>query len=163
MSKIEAGRYDLKRIRVTLNKLVVAVIRMMEGQAAAAQIEIVTDMPDDLPSLRADERALRQILINLFSNAIKFTPAHGRVTVSARADSEKLTIAISDTGVGIRADQMSRLARPFEQADSAMTSTQKGTGLGLAVTKALAELHGGSLTIDSQQGAGTTVTVELPL
>ena len=162
MSKIEAGRYELKRVRVTPNSVVDAVIRMMEGQAADAHIGIVTDVPEDLPTIHADERALHQILINLLSNAIKFTPAQGRVTIGARAQKDELVIAISDTGVGIRADQISRLAQPFEQADSALASSHKGTGLGLAVTKALAELHGGSLTIDSRPGAGTTVTVKLP-
>ena len=121
----------------------------------------------ELPEVEADYRAIKQVLLNLLSNAVKFTPNGGRVTVSgyARRDplGERVRISVKDTGIGISAEDLGRLARPFEQIESQHSKTQQGTGLGLALTKSLVEMHDGALEIESEPGRGTTVSFLLPL
>jgi two-component system cell cycle sensor histidine kinase PleC len=116
--------------------------------------------------VEADYRAVKQILLNLLSNALKFTPRGGRITLSAdQCDPSMgrgLEISVSDTGVGIAEEDLARLARPFEQIESQHAKTTQGTGLGLALTKSLVELHGGRLAIRSKPGAGTRVSFTLP-
>jgi signal transduction histidine kinase len=119
------------------------------------------------PSARlvfADRRALKQILVNLLSNGVKYTPPGGEVRVSARAleSGQGIEIAVSDTGTGISKADLERLGKPFEQVENAETRAKEGTGLGLALVKSLAMMHGGSATLDSVLGEGTTVTVRLP-
>ncbi|MCH6587977.1 MAG: hypothetical protein IH805_06655, partial [Proteobacteria bacterium] len=131
------------------------------GQAIGLALDL--DFPDDLPLLRGDERKLKQILANLLTNAIKFTDAGGKVTLRAwcRADSG-FVFQIIDTGIGIAAEDIPKALSRFGQVDGDLNRQYEGTGLGLPLTKALVELHGGSLTIDSVLGVGTTVTVVIP-
>jgi two-component system cell cycle sensor histidine kinase PleC len=121
----------------------------------------------DLPEVEADYRAVKQVLLNLLSNAIKFTPRGGMVTIGAeRRDDplgERVRISVQDTGIGIPADDLARLARPFEQIESQHAKTQQGTGLGLALTKALVEMHGGLLDLRSAPGQGTSAIFSLPV
>ncbi len=117
---------------------------------------------DDVPTVQADPRAIKKVLVNLLSNAIKFTPQGGRVTVSAEADDEAVTLKIVDTGIGIAPEDLPRLGVPFTQLESQLNKQYKGSGLGLALAKSLTELHGGTLTLESVQGGGTTVSVRLP-
>ena len=120
-------------------------------------------MPDDLPNLRADDRIVRQIVMNLLSNAIKFTPRGGRVTVKAgRTIKGDLSIVVSDNGIGIPPEDIDRVTEPFHQAEGGLDRRYEGTGLGLALVKRFAELHGGSLTIESVIDEGTTMTVTFP-
>jgi two-component system cell cycle sensor histidine kinase PleC len=119
-------------------------------------------MPENL-RLRADQRAVKQILLNLLSNAIKFTDARGKVEVAAEAADGAVRLTVRDTGIGIPADVLPRLARPFEQASNDPARAHGGSGLGLALVKSLAQLHGGTFAIQSEQGFGTEVTVTLPL
>jgi two-component system cell cycle sensor histidine kinase PleC len=120
-----------------------------------------------LPDVDGDHRALKQVLLNLLSNAVKFTPRGGRITLSAEglrdAMGERVRVSVRDTGVGIAAEDLARLARPFEQIESQLAKTQQGTGLGLALSKSLVEMHGGLLEIDSEPGVGTTVSFLLPV
>src|SRR5262249_9659129 len=117
---------------------------------------------DSLPAFRGDLQRLRQVLINLLSNAIKFTPAGGRVTLTAGRDGGGVLIRVIDTGIGIAANQIPVAMAPFGQVDSRLARKYDGVGLGLPLTKKLVEMHGGILDIDSALGAGTTVTVRLP-
>ena len=113
--------------------------------------------------LQADKRALKQIALNLLSNAVKFTPGGGRITLRGRANDHCIVLSIADSGIGISADALSRLGRPFEQVESQLTKSHQGSGLGLAISKSLVELHGGNMRIRSTPGKGTLVVVRLPV
>ena len=114
-------------------------------------------------SLIADRRALKQVLLNLLTNAIKFTPAGGTVVVAFHSDGEFAKLCVRDTGIGIPADELPRLGRPFEQVCGDPMLAKSGTGLGLALVRALVEKHGGTMRIESEEGVGTEVTVDFPL
>ena len=144
--------------------------RVVREQTHKAELTLSIALPDRDASVYADHRAVRQILLNLLSNAIKFTPPGGEVTLGAVASEENFTIFVSDTGVGIPAQYISTITQPFETgSDDPHTSTKgnpyirsKGTGLGLAIVRSLANLHGGDVAIESEEGKGTTVRVWVP-
>ena len=164
MSKIEAGKYELRLGPVQPRRLLEDTLRMLRQNAQEQGVTLTEDIPADLPErIVADGRAVRQVALNLLSNAIKFTPAGGRVHLSARTAGPMLEFAVSDTGIGIAAADLPRLGRPFEQIDNDLNRKHQGTGLGLALSRSLVEMHGGSLAIASQPGKGTTVTARLPL
>ncbi len=132
-------------------------------RARLGGVAIGAEYATDLPRFRADPVRLKQILTNLLTNAVKFTPSGGRVAVRADLDAEgRLAISVKDTGIGMSRDEIQVALTPFGQIANPMTRTQDGTGLGLPLAKTLAELHGGALDIASQPGAGTAVTVTLP-
>ena len=162
MSKIEAERYELSREDFDARDAISAVLRLMRGQAERAGITLRGALPADPLEAEADRRAIKQIAMNLLSNAMKFTPRGGAVTISAVADGEVLQLVVADTGVGIRAEDLERLGRPFEQAGGS-EQRQAGSGLGLSLVRAFARLHGGEMTIASTFGEGTTVTVRMPV
>ena len=163
VSKIEAGALDLVDEPVDLRKVVESSIIMVSERALRAGVAVYTDIPDDLPWLKGDELRIKQILLNLLGNAVKFTPADGEVTVSAgRRNGGGIFFAVEDTGVGISEKDLERVTEPFAQGAGSMTRGYEGTGLGLALVKSLVELHGGSLLIESQTGEGTQVTVQFP-
>ncbi|MBX9633610.1 MAG: histidine kinase, partial [Magnetospirillum sp.] len=137
-------------------------VRMMIRRASANGVEIVEQLPADLVYLRADERRLRQIVLNLISNAVKFTDEGGTVTVSAGVDSDGFKLTVADTGIGMTADELERVMEPFVQADSRLSRKYEGTGLGLPLTKALVTAHGGTITLSSAPDQGTTVVVVFP-
>ncbi|MEI8397366.1 MAG: PAS domain S-box protein, partial [Rhodospirillaceae bacterium] len=142
LAKIEAGKLELARTELYLPGVLAAVVRLVSVRALEAGLFIGVECPADLPSVMADERGIKQILFNLLSNAIKFTPAGGKITVRANADHNGTTVlTITDTGVGIPADQLSRVLRPFEQVDNRYCRSAGGTGLGLALVNALIELY----------------------
>jgi two-component system cell cycle sensor histidine kinase PleC len=151
---------------LSLEEVAEDAIRLVRNRAEAAGLLLRLDF-DPLPEVEADYRALKQVLLNLLSNAIKFTPRGGRITVRAeRRDDplgERVRISIKDTGIGIASIDLERLARPFEQIESQHAKTQQGTGLGLALTKALVEMHGGLLDLHSAPGQGTTASFSLPV
>jgi len=167
MSKIEAGKMNLKFEPLTLEDVVEDAARLVRNRAESAGLAVDLEFPRDLPEVEADYRAVKQVLLNLLSNAIKFTPRGGRITVRADArpdpTGERVRISVKDTGIGIAPDDLARLAKPFEQIESQHSKTQQGTGLGLALTKSLVEMHGGSLDIRSAPGEGTTVGFSLPV
>ena len=162
MSKIEAGRIRLDFEDLDLDSLLGEAMRVVGARAQDKQLQLSARTSPDL-RLRADRRALKQVILNLLSNAVKFTPGGGRVTVRGRASDYCITLAIADTGIGIAKDALARLGRPFEQVESQLTKSHQGSGLGLAISKSLVELHGGHMRIRSTLVKGTLVMVWLPL
>lgn len=164
MSKIEAGKFVLVENDIDLPALFTSVKRIIAERAQAKGIIFITDLDEHIPNIHADKRVMRQILLNLLSNAIKFSTAGDTVTLSAHiTPTGAMDIVVKDTGYGIAQDNINRVLEPFNQAyDPLISNGQNGTGLGLSLTKAMAQLHGGTLTIHSKLGEGTTVSVQLP-
>jgi two-component system cell cycle sensor histidine kinase PleC len=166
MSKIEAGKMTLRFEPCSLEEIAADALRLVRNRAEAAGLSLVLDFIE-LPEVEADYRAVKQVLLNLLSNAIKFTPRGGRVTVRAdRRDDglgERVRVSVIDTGIGIAAHDLERLARPFEQVETQHAKSTQGTGLGLALTKAFVEMHGGLLDLKSAPGQGTTASFSLPV
>jgi signal transduction histidine kinase len=161
-SKLEAGRFELQDEAVDVAKIVTDTAAIIGQQAERGSLHLSLDLAQPLPRVRADGRRLRQILLNLISNAIKFTPEGGDVKVSAAIVDGDLVFVVADTGIGMSADDIPKALTRFGQIDSSFSRKYDGTGLGLPLSKRLAELHGGSLQIESVLGNGTTVTVRLP-
>jgi signal transduction histidine kinase len=162
MSKIEAGKFEIQRERVAVGALVEDCIELVRENAGQAGVEIVGDIGTAPIWANADRRAVKQILLNLLSNAVKFTPSGGKIVVCAAMRDGAVVLSVSDTGIGIPADQLSRLGNPFVQLRGDAGTTHVGTGLGLALVRSLAELHNGTFRIDSVEGVGTKVSVGLP-
>jgi cell cycle sensor histidine kinase DivJ len=162
MSKIEAERFELARESFDAREAASAVIRLMRGQAERAGVILRGVLPPEPLEVEADRRAIKQIALNLVSNALKFTPRNGSVTLTVQALDHALEIVVSDTGVGIAPDDLLRLGRPFEQAGDA-AQRAAGSGLGLSLVRAFAKLHGGEMHLESSVGEGTTVTVRMPV
>jgi signal transduction histidine kinase len=163
LSKIEAGRMELHEEMIDLAKVVQSCQTIVKEAAANAGLALRTQLPQGLPPLFADKRSVRQILLNLLSNSIKFTPQGGRVMVEARLEPNgELALAVRDSGIGMSADDIEIVLQPFGQVESAHTRSHDGTGLGLPITKSLAEMHGGSMTVESTVGKGTDIIVRFP-
>ncbi len=162
LSKIEAGRMELQEADLFVGDLIEAVVPIVRGRAEAGGLALSTAVPDDLPMLRADPRAVKQILINLLSNAIKFTGKGGTVTISAAVDMDQIALVVSDTGIGIAEADLPRVFEAFGQVDGSLDRKHEGTGLGLPLVASVAELHGGIFKLDSRPGAGTTAKVIFP-
>lgn len=166
MSKIEAGRIELSEETINLRDLVESVIRMTASKVFASNIQIKLDAVENLPPLQADRRLLRQVIINILTNAIKFSKEHGTIHIGVQQMPEDdILITIRDEGIGIQRDKIDHVLEPFGQiADSPERSGSgnHGTGLGLPLAKAMVELHGGSLKLESEYGVGTTVFITLP-
>jgi cell cycle sensor histidine kinase DivJ len=163
MSRIEAGKFELQTEPFVAADMIEPCFSMVEAMAQEQQVTLVTDIAGQLPPLVADERACRQILLNLLSNAIKFSRQGGQVTVSLKRQGQSLNLSVSDQGVGMAPESLSRIGEPFFQAQDGLTRPYEGTGLGLSIVKGLVELHQGTLRAMSEIGAGTTVTVLLPI
>lgn len=162
MSKIEAGKMTLNTEMLQINDMISQVIRIVRGRADENRLKLVFQEVE-AKAIEADPRAIKQILLNLMTNAIKFTPEGGVVSVVVEPKSAGVIIRVSDTGIGISKEDIARLAQPFEQIDSQHSRQHEGTGLGLALSKSLVELHGGNFKIESVVGEGTTVIFTLPL
>jgi cell cycle sensor histidine kinase DivJ len=162
MSKIEASKYELDLEELDTREPVSAALRLMRLQADDAGVQLRGLLPSEPLEGEADRRALKQIVLNLVSNALKFTPRGGLVTVSLQAIAGALELSVADTGLGIAEGDLERLGRPYEQAGDAVQQS-RGTGLGLSLVRAFAELHGGEMSIESRLGEGTAVTVRLPV
>jgi two-component system cell cycle sensor histidine kinase PleC len=167
MSKIEAGKMNMRFEMLDLHDVAEDAVRLVRGRADTAGLRLSVEM-DGLPEVEADFRAVKQVLLNLLSNAIKFTPRGGAIRVSGRSGRDGqgmgwVQVSVQDTGIGISKEDLSRLASPFEQVESQHAKTQQGTGLGLALSKALIGMHGGVLDIQSEPGKGTTVAFVLAL
>ncbi|MEN9874472.1 MAG: hypothetical protein RL186_1369, partial [Pseudomonadota bacterium] len=161
MAKVEAGKFKIYPKSMDLQETLHQAMRLVRGRAEEKSIAIETDI-QDCGDFIGDARAIKQILINLLTNAIKFTPDEGRILVQVQSGFKDITIRIIDSGIGIPAEHLPRLARPFEQVENEHAKANQGTGLGLALCRSFAEMHGGSLTISSEVGVGTMVTVTLP-
>jgi cell cycle sensor histidine kinase DivJ len=163
VSRLEAGAYDVRPEPFAFADAAAFCCQMMAPQAAAKGVALVPPIAETCGEVTADRRAVQQILINLVANAIKFTPAGGRVTVGARRLGGRLRFWVSDTGIGISDTDLGRIGRPFAQVQTDYSRQFDGLGLGLALVKGLVSLHEGTMAIESAVGAGTTVTVTLPL
>ncbi len=167
LSKVEAGKMDLNRSDFALREAMGLVMSMVREKAMKHGINLSLDLqPDENIRVNADERKFKQILFNLLSNAVKFTPDGGRVAVSVRrpeSGNDDVMIAVSDTGVGIKPEDMDKLFHEFSQLDSILEKKYEGTGLGLALTKRLVELHGGRIWAESEYGKGSMFTFTIPI
>lgn len=163
LSKAESGRMELNETPVRIEDAAASAMRLVRERAYEATVKLTLDAPDSLPDLRADERMIKQIVLNLLTNSVKFTQPGGTVAVSARIDDEgRLALAVSDTGIGIAAHDLPKVLEAYGQADVARSRSSEGTGLGLPLVKSMAELHGAGIELESTLGEGTTVTVRFP-
>ncbi|HWV22238.1 MAG TPA: PAS domain-containing sensor histidine kinase, partial [Devosia sp.] len=163
MSRIEAGKFEIVTARFQPEEIIPACFAMVDTMAKARSITLQADIEKGLPAILADERACRQILINLLSNAIKFSHAGDMVTLVVKRQGQSLSFAVRDQGIGMAPMALERIGEPFFQAQDGLNRQYEGTGLGLSIVKGLAELHGGALRAMSEIGAGTTMTVLLPI
>ena len=161
MSKIEAGKFELAEELFDLGDTAESAVRFLKIPAERAGVALKLDIAVSARLVFADRRAIKQILVNLLSNGVKYTPPGGTVSVTARAE-KGIEIVVHDTGTGISKADLARLGQPFEQVENAEVRAKEGTGLGLALVKALAAMHGGEAALTSALGEGTTVTVRLP-
>lgn len=163
MSKIEAGRYELTLEEQVLPTVIGDCLTIVRGRAQEADIGLNNDFPEEFPPVRIDARAIKQVLLNLLSNAIKFTPAGGEVTLAGgRDENGEIVITVSDTGSGIRPENLERIFEPFWQGDPNIRRRSEGTGLGLAISRKFIELHGGTLTLANGVTRGAVATIRLP-
>ncbi len=163
MSKMESGNFELMPEPFAPRAALLNCCNLLALKARESGIDLVARAPDDLPVMIGDPRAFKQIVLNLVSNAVKFTERGGAVTVSAGVEGAHLVIRFADTGVGIAADDIKRIGDPFFQAGKGYQRRHEGTGLGLSIVKTLIALHGGEMAVQSKLGEGTTITVRLPL
>lgn len=163
LANLEAGKLELHAEPVDLAGTLRSCIALLDGAARASRVTIEHQISDDLPPLVADQEMVRKILIALLGNAVKYSPPDGVVRLDAAADADRgVAVTVTDDGAGIRPEDIPRVLTPFGQIDIELDSDRKGVGLGLALAKALAERHGGSLTLESEPGHGTRVTIRLP-
>jgi signal transduction histidine kinase len=162
LSKIEAGQLTLAPSDYSMRELVLDVVSATEALAAEKKLALEVDVPADLPRGHGDERRLTQVLLNLVSNAIKFTDA-GSISVRAQVEDSSFLVAVSDTGLGIAEEDRERIFEEFQQVDTSSTRRKGGTGLGLAITRRIVELHGGRIWVESTRGQGSTFAFTLPL
>ena len=154
---------ELSEQDIDLAALLQSCLRIVRQKAKDVSVDLVEAIPEGLPAVRADELRIKQIVLNLLSNALKFTPAGGTVTIAVTpAEGGTIALTIKDTGIGMSEEDIAIALQPFRQVDNALVRRQEGTGLGLPLVNALVDLHGGTLTITSEPGDGTLVTVALP-
>ena len=163
LSTIEAGYLKLYPTEVRVKGLIGQVVQLTEEWAKKQKLEMAIQCQDDSLSLFADERRIKQVLLNLISNAINYSPHGGKITVAAQKTSDAILLSVKDTGIGIPEADLARVFTPFEKIHSRKTQRRSGAGLGLALVRSIVELHGGSVTIDSREGAGTMVTCRFPV
>jgi signal transduction histidine kinase len=163
MVKIEAGKLELNLEDLVVGEVVDEAVAMLQSRVADAMLSCEVAVDADTGPIAGDRRIVKQVLLNLLANAIKFTPAAGRITVTAHREGGFAAIAVADSGIGMTAEQVAHAVEPFYQADDKLSRKYEGTGLGLTLVKAFVERHGGTMTIASEPNIGTTVTVRLPL
>ncbi|MCC7048504.1 MAG: PAS domain-containing protein [Alphaproteobacteria bacterium] len=162
MAKIEAGRRELHCEWIDLSTVAESAVMVIRQRAADAGLTLESRIAPSLPAVKADQRAVQQILVNLLANAVKFTPRGGAVTLAIDQRGGGVALSVADTGIGIPPDMLDRLGTPFFQVETSYSRRFEGTGLGLTLVKSLANLHGGTFSIASEVGKGTTVTITLP-
>ena len=163
LSKIEAGKLELHYEEFPVKEAINEVLNTITGFSNKKGIPIQTHIQKDMPPLTADKVKFKQIMFNLLSNAVKFTPENGRIAINANLVNQHLQIAVSDTGIGIKSEDMDKIFEAFRQLDASYARHYEGTGLGLTLTKRLVELHGGRIWVDSEYGKGSVFTFTLPL
>jgi len=162
IAKLQSGKTELHLEVAPVDMIVEESVRLIEGQAKAANIALSCRIGSNIPPVHADLTRLRQVVLNLLSNAIKFTPSGGKVSIEARVWEGAVMITVTDTGIGMAEKDIPRALEPFGQISNAMTRAHEGTGLGLPLSKSLIELHGGHFEIKSAPGVGTSITITLP-
>ncbi|HXZ67014.1 MAG TPA: PAS domain-containing protein [Alphaproteobacteria bacterium] len=163
ISRLEIGKAELKDEELNLPELVKRCLRWVSGHAFEGGVELLEEVEPNVPNLRADSRSLTQVLLNLLSNAVKFTPRGGKVTIAAKLMSDGgIELSVKDTGIGMTREKIERIGTPFLQFEDGLARRFEGAGLGLSIAKRLMELHGGTLTVSSIVGSGTTATIRLP-
>ncbi|MFB0546113.1 MAG: GAF domain-containing protein, partial [Anaerolineae bacterium] len=172
LSRIETGRLRLKKEPVAIRTLVQEVLQAIQGEIEARELNLTLDVPEDLPLVWGDQARLTQVITNLMSNAYKYTPAGGSIAIKCQvssgavqepSDRDFVTISVSDTGIGISAEDQARVFTEFFRADDPLVQEAGGTGLGLSITKRLVEMHGGRIWFESEPGQGSTFHIALPL
>jgi len=164
MSKFEAGHSSPRKTRFDLSEVAGECVRMTAEQARQKSIQFKSDLSKEIPTVHADEKMIKQVILNLLSNAIKFTDANGSVTLRSALEGDgNYTITVADTGIGIAQENLEIIFEPFRQIDSNIERQHGGTGLGLPLVKAMVDMHGGTLVIDSEIDKGTTIVITLPL
>jgi cell cycle sensor histidine kinase DivJ len=163
MSRLETGDFEITSEPFRLDAVMAGCSELLALKAQQAGVTLACDAPPALPEIVADKRAMKQILINLISNAIKFTDGGGTVTISAQQDGQHILVTVEDNGIGIAPDDLARIGNPFFQARDSYTRKRDGTGLGLSIVKGLVNLHGGDMEIKSRPGDGTRIVVRLPI
>jgi len=162
-TKAEAAKLVVNDEDVEVTGAVNSVVRLMRPRVQENRLDLEVTLPSDLPQLRCDHRKLKQMLLNLLGNAVKFTPAGGSISVSARCDESGLAICVSDSGIGISKSDLERVLQPFVQADNKLNRRHEGTGLGLSLVRSMMEVHGGTFKLESEVGIGTTASLLFPL
>jgi cell cycle sensor histidine kinase DivJ len=160
---MESGNFEIVPELFSPRESLMSCCNLMVLKARDNGIDVLTRAPTDLPQITGDPRAFKQMMLNLLSNAIKFSERGGTVTVSAAVEGSRLLVRVIDSGVGIAAEDLKRIGDPFFQAGKTYQRRHEGTGLGLSIVKSLVAMHGGEMTVQSQIGEGTTVTVALPM
>lgn len=163
LSKIEAGKLELKYETFHVRETISEVVNTIAPFSHKKGISMRTAIPKDLPPITADKVKFKQILFNLLSNSVKFTPDNGRITIAAAPEKQHIRFDICDTGIGIKPGEITKLFEPFQQLDASSARQYEGTGLGLALTKRLVELHGGKIWVKSEYGKGSTFSFLLPI
>jgi two-component system, cell cycle sensor histidine kinase DivJ len=163
MSKMESGGFEISSEPFMPREAILNCSNLMALKAREGGLDLVVNVPENLPEMVGDSRAFKQILLNLLSNAIKFTERGGSVTVSAAVEGANLSLRVEDTGVGIAPDDLKRLGDPFFQAEKTYRRRHEGTGLGLSIVKSLVGLHHGEMDVQSKLDVGTTISIVLPL
>ena len=163
VTKSEAGKLEVQEQVFDLRDVIEAVVRISGPPINKAGVTVRIDLPPELPRLRADEGKTRQVFFNLVSNAVKFTPAGGRIDISGHFDRDRgLSVTVADTGIGIAPEDLDRVLEPFVQVDSSLSRRHQGTGLGLPAVRGIMQLHGGTIALQSTLGHGTTATITFP-
>ena len=163
LSRIAAGKGELNEERMSLAETLNATLRMMRERAEEGNLTLTSDIDENLPAMMGDPRRIKQVMINLLSNAVKFTPDNGAVTVKATTDENGgLVVSVIDTGIGLSPSAIPTALKPFGQVDASLGRKFEGTGLGLPLSKAFMEMHGGKLRLESVPGQGTTVRLTFP-
>jgi len=163
LSKLESGEVPLRREEVPLGPVVRQVLSEIDVARAGRDIDVLSDVPDDLPTIDADRERVHQVLFNLVDNAVRFTPDGGRIRIEAHRHDGSVEVSVVDTGVGIPADALPRLFERFYRVDPARSREEGGTGIGLAIARSVVEAHGGTISAESQPGHGSVFTFDLPV
>jgi len=163
LSKIESGAVTLNREAVDMSDLIHAAIESFDPQAQERDSRVELDLPGDLPAVSADPDRIYQVVVNLLSNALRFNRPGGEIVISARPENSLVRVAIEDSGPGIASEQLSRIWERFHRADSSRARLDGGTGLGLAIVRSIVEAHGGTVSVESELGKGSTFSFTLPI
>jgi len=162
LSKVEAGKMELERSEFSLKELLEGSLFMFKEKAMKHGIKLTTDVPENLSLISGDERKIKQVVFNLLSNAMKFTPDGGSVGIKAEKSDDNVRVTVWDTGIGIKPEEINKLFKPFQQLDSTLSKTVKGTGLGLNLSMKFLELHDGRIWVESEYGKGSRFIFEIP-